>query len=467
MRIFLIRLLFTLNLFSCIMTVQAQQQPAPVIYTVAQLQEDFTVLRNKLERSLANLYLYTPKTKLDQVFDSLYRSLKPMTEQEFFCHITYVQSYVKDGHSNIYPSEKSRNERDAQAGFFPYQVNWDGSKLIMIRDQSAEKALPAGTEFISFNGMPANELMGYMLDRIVRDGPNLSYPVWILNSYFRSYYSFFFGNPEQFRIRYRLPDGNTGETDVRALTRAEIKKNNEERYPVTNQIAGISADTIFNKKWGLLRIKSWDASLLRTQYHQRFKQETDAAFRKFNETGITHLVIDLRDNQGGDAENGIYLAAQLLSDPFTYVRSVDAVKEHADTGQVLDGRRDAMTGIKTPAEKIFSGKLFILTNGGSFSNSGIFCSLMKAQQRALIIGTETGGNSHYITGDFGAGGAVTLPNTGLVCDKTNFRISFGDPATFDGRGVIPDHIVPTTAADIISGRDPVLEFIRTKLLQTP
>lgn len=433
-------------------------------FTTAELQEDFRVFRSRLEQHLANLYLYTPKPRLDAVFDSLYSTLHTMTEREFFCHISYIQSFIRDGHSNIYPSQQSRDAQDAHAGFFPFQVYWDGSKMKIVRDQSDEVALIPGCEIISINGMPAAAIMQYMISREVRDGDNTAYPVWIINNYFRSYYSFFFGNPATYTIRYRDNNMVIAEKEVPALTRAAIKKNNESRYPVITE-TGISADTVFSAQYGLLSIRSWDQDLLREKYHQRFRSAIDDAFAKFNRSGITHLIIDLRNNQGGDAANGIYLAARLLDRPFTYVRSVEAVKSHTDTGQLLVTRNESMVGSKQPAEQVFSGKVYVLINGGSFSNSAIFTQLMRETGRAVVIGTETGGSNNSITGSFGAAGQLRLPNTGIFCDRTDHRIGFGDPAAYSGRGVQPDRTVITTAEDIIQGRDPVLDLVKKLIRQ--
>src|SRR5678815_4712788 len=54
-------------------------------FTPAQLLEDFQIARSALEEGHSGIYRYTPKSKLDQIFDEAARSLDhPMNAYEFF-----------------------------------------------------------------------------------------------------------------------------------------------------------------------------------------------------------------------------------------------------------------------------------------------------------------------------------------------------------------------------------------------
>ena len=50
-------------------------------------------------------------------------------------------------------------------------------------------------------------LIGQLLRRQIRDGNNNTYPEWILNHYFSSYYSFAFGQPRIFTLKLKNAKG--------------------------------------------------------------------------------------------------------------------------------------------------------------------------------------------------------------------------------------------------------------------
>jgi hypothetical protein len=106
---------------------------------------------------------------------------------------------------------------------------------------------------------------------------------------------------------------------------------------------------------------------------------------------------------------------------------------------------------------LFSGKVFLLINGGSFSNSGIISSVLETNNRAIIIGDEAGGSKTVLTSSFSVKTATTLPNTKIVCDKPDYRTVIRDLELNDGHGVFPTHQVIPTIDDIITNKDVVLE----------
>src|ERR1700677_3289383 len=53
-------------------------------YTRQQLQQDYTLLRNILEKKHPSLYWYMPKDSMDYYFDTYYQNIEDsMTEQQF------------------------------------------------------------------------------------------------------------------------------------------------------------------------------------------------------------------------------------------------------------------------------------------------------------------------------------------------------------------------------------------------
>ena len=80
---------------------------------------------------------------------------------------------------------------------------------------------------------------------------------------------------------------------------------------------------------------------------------------------------------------------------------------------------------------------------------------LKAQRRARIVGSPTGGNVAGSTA--GVLFFLKLPESGLVLRLPAQRMMTDYNGEDVGRGVRPDVEVTATVADLRAGRDPVLE----------
>lgn len=113
-------------------------------------------------------------------------------------------------------------------------------------------------------------------------------------------------------------------------------------------------------------------------------------------------------------------------------------------------------GIQQPREPHFSGRVFVLVDGGSFSATGEVASVLRAHNRVLFIGEETGagrtGNSSGIMV------GLTLPESGITITipMVGYYMPI-EPGPHPERGIMPDHEVVPTVEDLLTGRDAVME----------
>ncbi|MGG9962053.1 S41 family peptidase [Ferruginibacter sp. SUN106] len=409
-------------------------------FSIEQLQNDFNFLRTKLEKKHPQLYLYTAKEKLSLFLDSLYQTITvPLTAQEFYQHISLLNSIIKDGHTMFLPGEQLTNYYNEHAGFFPFYIAVIKNKMYVRMNCSGDTAIPEGAEIVSINGITANDLLTQLTSRQIRDGNNETYPAWILTNYFAAYYSFSFGHSPKFSIAYKK--NNTVQfADVTALTKDSILFYKKLRYPnkaaAATEGEGIVCTIDKQLNTATLTIKSFDNGILRSLYKQEFKSAVTKAFATIRDNNISNLIVDLRDNQGGDFKPGVILLSYLLNQPVVF----------------LEGSGQERT--VTPYANAFKGNLYMLVNGGSFSNSGIVSSYVELTKRAVFIGEETAGNKNIISGeprDF------ILPNTKIIAEISTrkYRIRAADN---DGHGIVPTYEIIPSIDDIINGRDPVKTF---------
>jgi C-terminal processing protease CtpA/Prc len=167
------------------------------------------------------------------------------------------------------------------------------------------------------------------------------------------------------------------------------------------------------------------------------------------EKETSHLILDLRDNWGGNPYYASYLLSYLISKPTTYF------------GKAPFYYIKYKNPLK-PAKHRFTGRLYILINGASFSTTGHLCSLLKSHSIGVFIGEESGGS--YICTD--ASINVTLRHTKLRlhCSTTAFATAVSNLPP--GKGITPDYRITPTLQNYLEGTDPEMN-LAIQLVSSP
>ena len=143
------------------------------------------------------------------------------------------------------------------------------------------------------------------------------------------------------------------------------------------------------------------------------------AFALVDEHDAERLVIDLRGNRGGN---------NYLTQPLVH--------------GVIRSRLDQ------------AGKVFVLTDGKTFSAAQNCASYLERETWALFAGSPTGGAPNHC----GDAETFVLPESGHMLFCSTVRWSDSDPHD-ERRWIYPDLPVETRFADFVAGADPVLEAV--------
>lgn len=162
--------------------------------------------------------------------------------------------------------------------------------------------------------------------------------------------------------------------------------------------------------------------------------------KEIKEHKTNTLILDLRNNSGGDDSYGALLYSYLPSSSFHFFPWEGANKQ-----------------IRPQKEWKFTGKIIFLINGLTFSTASNFAAIVQSNNRGLLIGEETGGS--YYAGAAGETYITVLPNSDI-------RITFPKdrydnpvkPIKENGHGVIPDYIVKPTLKNVINHEDVQLNY---------
>lgn len=122
-----------------------------------------------------------------------------------------------------------------------------------------------------------------------------------------------------------------------------------------------------NKDIGYMRIRMFASST---------DENVSQQLKELNEQGIKGLIIDLRDNPGGDLESAVNIAKQFVPKG-PVVHTVDRGKKVQSYG--AENRES------------FMRPLVVLINGGSASASEVLSGAIKDSQSGILIGEKTFG----------------------------------------------------------------------------
>jgi len=428
-------------------------------FTKEQIQEDLAFLKLNLEKYHPNLYLYSDKKSLDGYFENLGNYVvDPINSAESFKLISSTSAVIMDGHYTLSPDATILSNFYTNSMLLPLDIFWVEMDAYLIRNFTDSQELKIGERIFSINGVPIENIQKVILTNVLRDGNNKTYPMWILNTFLRAYYGFYFGSPEDYVIEIGPEANNTQMIQIKGLSHSEIKQAKKNKYPAYDKIEetkqGLSLSMDPKLKLARLTIRSFDKKILKNEYQQKFKPVLRGFMQEINDADIEHLVIDIRDNQGGEVSNGIFLLKHLLDQPFTAVirhAKVDK-NNYNNLSERTKKANSSVDGIQKPFTKNnYRKQLYLLTNGGSFSCSGIFAQALKSQNRGTFIGQETGGSAYNLVGlptkD------ITLPHTKIMVNIPRVQFVLQEITPKKGSGVIPDIRTEISIENILENRD--------------
>lgn len=458
-------------------------------YSKQQLQQDYTLLRNILEKKHPSLYWYTPKDSMDFYFNAGYKAIQDsMTELQFgWKIIAPLTSVIHCGHTSFNMS-KGWNHfiKNKVIPSFPlYLKTWKDTMMVVGNLNLKNRLIKNGSFISSINGINNREMINYMFHFLVEDGYSQNINYIRLSADFPYYHRNIFGLYKSYQVDYTDSSGNSKSSvipyfDPGADTLQEkkiLKKRNEVKYTRQEKLARIRS-LQFDSSFALMTVNGFSKGHLKRFFR--------SSFRKLRKNQTKNLVIDLRINGGGDIINSVFLTKFLRNTSFKVADTVVAISNKLSpysryisksffnniglffvTHKGKDGKYHfgywEHHTFKPKRKNHFNGNVYVLTNGLTFSASSIFCNSVKGQDNIKLVGEETGGgwygNSGIMIPD------ITLPNTKLRVRLPFFRLVQYKHVPVKGTGVLPDVYVGPNWRDILYGVDTKIEKVKDMIRQ--
>jgi C-terminal processing protease CtpA/Prc len=402
------------------------------------LKEDFGQLVRVIQKNHPALYDFTPKQAYDLLIKQQSKKITDsLTGSEFYQIISPLITKIGCGHSAIYFPESFW--RDTATAVLPLKVFIEKDRAYIVKNDSNEERLKAGTEILSINNKDIQPLVQDLKTYISTDGDNATTKKDRLNLYeFNNLLGVHEGFPHNYTIRFKDID-----TDSILQTSVDAYKTDNLYRQAKKADSALNFTIDPTKSIATITIKTFGF------YKQlnKFKQFVDKCFLEIKQKNIQHIILDLRDNSGGDPFCTSYLLSYLAHEPVPYFAKPYATYEELAKSVPL-------------AKNHFSGKLYTLINGICFSSTAHLCALLKYHHIGEFIGTETGGT--YTCNDDSQ--TFRLINTGLLVRVAQNTFTTAVKGLPRFKGIMPDYKKETSIEDVLKGRDMVKEFAISKCL---
>jgi len=371
----------------------------------------------------------------DRQFDELSDS---MTIPEFFRALAPAVAAVRCGHTRLSLPESVQRHAYLHANCLPLILHALGDSVVCLEDLTSDESIKPGSRILTINSVRIDQILDSILASLPTDGGNQTFKYFQLNQDFQRQYFEIFGEADRFNVDIFNPDGDfRPNIELAPMTLAAMDDVERKRRAERPQWKLVETEIDSADSYALLTIRGFHfySDL------DRFIDRMDGFFADLMARRVESLILDLRGNDGGDPYSSAYLLGYLIGEPFRYFSS-RSTSLHSDLKQLQDVPDDP-----------YHGKLFVLVDGGCYSTTGHFLSLLRHHRRGVFIGEETGGsficNGGYREYSLSNSGIVLLlPHTSFITDARGLSV---------GEGIQPDHQVPISLDDLVLGADPVLD----------
>ncbi len=405
--------------------------------------------------------------------------------------LSRLLAQVKCGHTyaNFFNQTKAVSKVILEpANKLPFHFVWIGDRMVVQDNPLGIDGLARGDEILSIDGVSVAAIQATLLPYIRADGSNDDKRRVLLDvigtdkfESFDVYYPLAFPKTDP-RFALERREARTGL--VRTLKVAPIDQ--AARQAMAPKASDPSTPDYWSLTWpkadvAVLTMPGWAMFNVKWDWRARIA----ALMEEVSSKGARGLVIDLRDNEGGN-DCGNEIIARLIDqdlplfadgerrvrfrstpkDLNPYLDTWDRSFEHL--GEGADDLNDGFYRLKadddevkriTPKGPRFRGKVIVLSGPQNSSATFQFIALMRRSGLARIYGGPTGGNQRGING--GSFFFVRLPNTGLEADLP--LVGFFPNAPKPDAGLLPDVRIDRTVEDVASGYDRVLAQAVTDL----
>lgn len=374
-------------------------------------------------------------------WDSLYLAFLPRVQQtktslEYYYELAEMCAHLKDAHSNIFPPQELMNHIFGNVPVITRLI--EGKVLVEeVKDPTLyNQGLRKGQEVISVNNMPVADYVA----RYVLPYQSASTPQ---NMEILAYHHYFLAGEAGKAVSIGINDAQGKQREFSLM-----------RIPLNDYWKLPNAHPAFEFKMlpgnvAYIALNNFFDNTAANEFINNLE-----SIRK-----AEAIVLDVRENSGGDGSVGFNILEHLISEPVlsSHWRTPKFVPAFKAWGRTLSPHAEDGS-LLMPIKQPLTQPVALLVSAKTFSAAEDFAVAFRTAKRGLIIGEPTSGSTgqpHFFTlpGGFRA----------RVCAK---REMYANGQEFIGLGVQPDVLLKPTVAAFRKDNDEVLEAALSSLNRT-
>lgn len=393
-----------------------------------------------------NLAEYAEINELKQLAELIKADLnRPMTRVEFFRHIGKLNASFSDGHTFlIWPYQEYNKLKEQGAQAFPFAVKLTKeSQLVVAKDYQNEQAkVAAGQKLTHINGEPIIKILERL--QLYVGGETKLLREHIVAQRFPIMLWSVYGFLDEFELKFE---------------KQTLKVNRNQGWQTTETAGSEHYYNKLDNGFGYLYLSHFDIE------PSEFEKFIDESFAQLKSDGVTKLIIDIRDNPGGNTETVSYLTSYIADKPFRLISSLTEklnrdnrgwFSYRGEIGDVLIEEWDDWVQ-PIDSEERFSGQVYLMVSSVTYSAAIVLATGLQDHNFATLVGESTGGFANQSA----QGNLFNLPNSQLRAFITT-RLLIRPNGDRVKKPVVPDIKIDLTAEDVTNGYDAALELILTK-----
>lgn len=385
---------------------------------VSAWREDIATYRIELERRHINLFHTVSETEFDNALAGLVERLPELDEDAVLVELMRITRMIGDGHTQI-PIMMGPHTH------FPLNFHMIGEDIYVSASADEYRSM-LGARLVAIDGMPISDVVARVAPA-VQTAENayglkhsLAFHLTIDNLLFGAGITRHSGLAT---FTFETADQSLHDIELEAVPMRDFVSRT--RNSITRARPLPTPGLALNEYLWIAEMEDGETAYLHFARYPDFEQMmvfADQVAEFLAEREIRNLVIDLRENGGGDFYVGLGLSSAILN--------VDTL--------------DWSNGIY-----LLAGRA---TYSAAMSNTAQFRQILNAR----IVGEPTGGNPVA----YAENESFTLPNSGRM---VTYSVRFYRFQADDTPGIQPDIFIPETPEDFRAGRDAALDWVRADI----
>lgn len=413
------------------------QEPArdagPAVFTPEQIRADFDVLYEGLQSANYDLYAFTTRSEFDARYQEARRSfVQPMTRFDVEMAFQPFVALAHQAHTRVESDFSGFFAYLAEGGaLFPLDVLVEDGQLLVSGNSSGVPEILPGDRITAIDGQPVPALLPRLTAHISAETPEFAYV--LLEKFMPLVVWLELGRGEVSSVAITHADGSSGTYEFSARSSEDPGSSEADNaFSLEGRDARMLTDTVAYLRPGPFSNTDPGANPADTA---AFLDFIDSAFESFIDERAKQLIVDLRDNPGGDNSFSDPMIAWFADRPFRFSsdfrvrvspQSTAANQARLDSNgagsvsqlyaELYASTEDGQT-VRFPIPEVeprsgarFDGEVYVLVNRYSFSNAVTAAALIQDYEFGVIMGEPT----VDMATTYGAMERFSLPNTGIV-----------------------------------------------------